>query len=92
MEWCDVKYHTPIVNILMQGRNHKFGSLSMLSLDERSRKRSCRDLTLSAVPNDGDRTQRHKTNDSATPVICMSGLATEEKEKYHGIIESLGGR
>jgi len=64
----------------------------MYTLDGRSRKRSFRDLP--SLPFD-DEKQRRKTVENAVfgkPVICLTGLTTDEKDKYHGIIMDLGGR
>jgi hypothetical protein len=70
----------------------------MLALDRNSRKRSARSLSSlinTSVNTDTSRkkTQHNKNNNrNDVPVICLTGLTTEEKDKYHQIIENLGGR
>lgn len=69
----------------------------MFSLDSRNRKRSLRDVAASKLPKQEDgRRKSSRTagplDDVAQPAICLTGLTPEEKDKYHGVIEKLGGR
>lgn len=78
-------------------------TLHMLALDRNSRKRSARHLSSllgvhknTSSSNAGGNEARKKilahNNTDNVPVICLTGLTTEEKDKYHQIIGNLGGR
>lgn len=60
----------------------------MLSLDasSKSRKRSLRDAANKQRDNDNNKRR------TTPPVICLTGLTPDEKDKYHAIILQLGAR
>ena len=61
----------------------------MLSLDaSKSRKRSLGDAAnKNSKKRDNDNKRR-----TTPPVICLTGLTPEEKDKYHALILQLGAR
>ena len=69
----------------------------MLALDGKSRKRNIRHVA-DRKESQSNQQRRPKAltpdgeNTNKAPVICLTGLTPEEKDKYHDIIESLGGR